>query len=147
MKSIISTLDAESGVSRHGGLRRSLPICRQLVEVTLTLSGDLGFPVLRGENLQPIEELPLSYHQPGGEVGPTQVVRSERPAIQLQRPNAVINVKRLCGDEDQIVHPVVLQASHAGLAWGHNLTSEWCRWSGDEERQLVHDPHVPLPRR
>ena len=42
MKSIISTLDAESGASSHGGLGRRLPIRSQLVEVTLTLSGDLS---------------------------------------------------------------------------------------------------------
>ena len=42
MKSIISTLDAESGASRHGGLGRHIPIRSQLVEVTLTLSGDLS---------------------------------------------------------------------------------------------------------
>ena len=42
VKSIISTLDAESGASSQGGLGRRLSIRSQLVEVTLTLSGDLS---------------------------------------------------------------------------------------------------------
>ena len=50
------------------------------------------------------------------------MVRSERPVIQLQRPNAVLDVKRLRGDKDQNVNRIVLQSVHAG--------------------QLVHDPHV-----
>ena len=44
MKSIISTLDAESGAFSHGGLGRRLPNRNQLVEVTLTLSGELDTP-------------------------------------------------------------------------------------------------------
>ena len=52
LKPIISTLDAESGASSQGGLGRRLHIRSQLVDVTLTLSGDLGFPVPRDENLQ-----------------------------------------------------------------------------------------------
>ena len=53
MKSIVSTLDAERGASSHGGLGHHLFIRSQLVEGTLTLSGDLGFPVPRGENQTP----------------------------------------------------------------------------------------------
>ena len=40
MKPIISTLDAESGASSQGGLGRRLPTRSQLVDVTLTLSGE-----------------------------------------------------------------------------------------------------------
>ena len=42
VKSIISALDAESGASSHGDLGRRLPIRNQIVEVTLTLNGDLS---------------------------------------------------------------------------------------------------------
>ena len=42
LKSIISTPDAESGASSQGGLGRRLPIRSQLVELTLTLNGDLS---------------------------------------------------------------------------------------------------------
>ena len=42
LKSIISTLDAESGASSQSGLGRRLPIRSQLDEVTLTLNGDLS---------------------------------------------------------------------------------------------------------
>ena len=42
MKSIISTRDAESGASSHGGVGQHLPIRSQLDEVTLTLSGELS---------------------------------------------------------------------------------------------------------
>ena len=42
VKPIISTLDAESGASSQGDRGRRLPIRSQLVEVTLTLSGDLS---------------------------------------------------------------------------------------------------------
>ena len=49
----------ESRAFSDGGLGRRLPICSQLVEVTLTLSGDLGFPVPRDENLQAIGGVPV----------------------------------------------------------------------------------------
>ena len=42
LRSIISTLDAESGASSQGGLGRFLPIRSQLVEATLTLNGELS---------------------------------------------------------------------------------------------------------
>ena len=41
-KTIISTSDVESGAFSHGDLGRRLPIRSQLVEVTLTLSGELS---------------------------------------------------------------------------------------------------------
>ena len=41
VKTIISTLKAESGASSQGGPGRRLPIRSQLVKVTLTLSVDL----------------------------------------------------------------------------------------------------------
>ena len=56
---ILSTLDAESGAFSQGGRGRRLPIRNQLVGVTLTLNGDLGFPVPRDENLQATEGLPV----------------------------------------------------------------------------------------
>ena len=41
-KTIISTFDVESGAFSRGGLGRRLPIRSQLVELTLTLSGELS---------------------------------------------------------------------------------------------------------
>ena len=46
-------------LSSQSALGRRLPIRSQLVEVTLALNGDLGFPVPRDENLQAIGGLPV----------------------------------------------------------------------------------------